>query len=54
MTDRLDAVLTHRVGGMICFVAVMLLIFQSIYSFAAWPMDQIDNATAFVSDAVTA
>ncbi len=45
ITDRLDAVLTHRVGGLICFVAVMFLIFQSIYSFASWPMDQIDNAT---------
>lgn len=54
VTDRLDAVLTHRVGGLICFLLVMFLIFQSIYSFASWPMDQIDNATTFVSDAVIA
>ena len=53
ITDRLDAVLTHRVGGLICFVAVMFLIFQSIYSFASWPMDQIDNATTFVSERIT-
>lgn len=54
MTDRLDAILTHRVGGLICFVAVMFLIFQSIYSLAGWPMDLIDAATTFVADMVTA
>ncbi len=54
VTDRLDAVLTHRAGGLICFVAVMFLIFQCIYTFAAWPMDQIESATTFVSDTVTA
>ena len=53
ITDRLDAVLTHRAGGLICFVAVMFLIFQSIYSFASWPMDLIENATTFVSDRIT-
>ena len=53
ITDRLDAILTHRVGGLICFIAMMFLIFQAIYSFASWPMDMIDAATGFVSDAVT-
>lgn len=54
ITDRLDAVLTHRVGGLICFVAVMFLIFQSIYTFASWPMDLIDGVTGFLGDAVAA
>jgi ferrous iron transport protein B len=53
-TDRLDAVLTHRVGGLICFIAVMFLIFQSIYTFAGWPMDRIDEGTTFVADSITA
>ena len=53
VTDRLDAVLTHRVSGLICFVGLMFLIFQSIYSFASWPMDMIDAATGFASDAVS-
>ncbi len=53
ITDRLDAVLTHRVGGLICFVLVMFLIFQSIYAIAGWPMDAIDSATGWVTDGVT-
>ncbi len=52
LTDRLDAVLTHRIGGLVCFIAVMFLIFQSIYSFASWPMDQIDGATTAIAGGV--
>ncbi|TWU60523.1 Ferrous iron transport protein B [Rubripirellula tenax] len=53
ITDRLDSVLTHRIGGLVCFVLVMLLIFQSIYAFSSIPMDMIDGATGFVSDSVS-
>ena len=53
VTDWLDQVLTHRVWGLICFVLVMFLIFQSIYSFASWPMDRIDEATGAISDTIT-
>ncbi len=52
VTDRLDAILTHRIIGLVCFVFTMFLIFQSIYTFAAWPMDLIDAATSGLSDAV--
>ena len=52
VTDRLDAILTHRVIGLVCFVLTMFLIFQSIYTFAAWPMDLIDAGTSGLSDAV--
>ena len=52
VTDRLDAILTHRVMGLICFVIMMFIIFQSIYTFAAWPMDLIDAATSGITDAV--
>jgi len=52
VTDRLDAVLTHRVAGLFCFALTMFLIFQAIYTFAGWPMDLIDAATSGISDAV--
>lgn len=52
LTDRIDAVLTHRFWGLICFVLIMLLVFQSIYSVASWPMDRIDDATGFLSDGI--
>ena len=41
-TDRIDALLTHRVFGLIVFVAIMYLVFQSIYTFAQPMMDWID------------
>jgi ferrous iron transport protein B len=40
-TDRLDAVLTHRVGGLVIFLAVMFLVFQSIFVWARPLMDFI-------------
>jgi ferrous iron transport protein B len=41
-TDRLDAVLTHRVLGTLVFAAAMLLLFQSIFAWAAPAKDGID------------
>ena len=52
VTDQLDAILTHRVGGLVCFALTMFLIFQSIYTFASWPMDLIDAATGGLSNAI--
>ena len=42
-TDRLDRVLTHRVGGAVVFLVVMFLLFQSIYT-AAWPLMKLIDA----------
>ncbi len=44
-TDRADAILTHRVWGLVCFAAVVLLVFQSIYTLADWPMRGIEGLT---------
>jgi ferrous iron transport protein B len=38
-SDRLDRLLTHKIWGSLIFVAVMTLMFQSIFSFARLPMD---------------
>lgn len=54
LTDRLDGILTHRIWGLLCFVAVMFLVFQSIYSIASWPMDRIDEVTGYLADGVSA
>ncbi len=40
-SDKLDRVLTHKIWGTVIFVAVMALMFQSIFTFAKWPMDAI-------------
>ena len=53
-TDQIDAVLTHRFLGLISFLTIMFMIFQSIYSFASIPMDLIDGMTGWASDVVVA
>ncbi len=47
---RLDAVLTHRVWGPVIFVAMMLVVFQSIYSWAGPFMDAIEAGVAWIGD----
>ena len=42
ISDRLDAVLTHRVWGWLTFLAMMTLMFLCIFTVAQYPMDWID------------
>ncbi|MBI3875941.1 MAG: ferrous iron transport protein B [Verrucomicrobia bacterium] len=47
-SDKLDRVLTHKVWGLLIFVALMALMFQSIFTFAKIPMDFLtDTVDAF-------
>jgi ferrous iron transport protein B len=43
-SDKLDRVLTHKVWGTAIFVAIMALMFQSIFTFAQIPMDALQSA----------
>jgi ferrous iron transport protein B len=43
-TDRADRVLLHPVWGVLVFAAMMVLLFQSIFTWAAPMMDVIDGA----------
>jgi ferrous iron transport protein B len=42
-SDRLDRVLTHKLWGTLIFIAIMALMFQSIFSFARLPMDALQS-----------
>ena len=42
-TEKIDNIITHKVVGPIIFFAIMLLMFQSIYSWSSFPMDLIDG-----------
>lgn len=53
-TDRIDAVLTHRLGGPLIFFAVMLLVFQAIFDWSTYPMDWIESAFGSLSAFLTA
>lgn len=50
LSDKLDGVLTHKVWGTIIFVAIMALMFQSIFNFAEWPKEKIEQGVGFLSD----
>jgi len=52
VSDRLDRVLTHKIWGTLIFVGIMALMFQSIFTFAKWPMDGIGAALSWFGDKV--
>ena len=52
-TDRIDALLTHRVFGLVVFAAVMYLVFQGIYTFAQPLMDLISAGFDALKEAVS-
>lgn len=56
LTDRIDAVVTHKVFGPIIFSMILLLMFQAIFSWATPFMDIIDllfiEAGSWVSEAL--
>jgi ferrous iron transport protein B len=54
LSDKLDRVLTHRVWGVVIFVSVMALLFQSIFTFAKIPMDLLTQAVDGVGNWVGA
>ncbi|HLA55820.1 MAG TPA: ferrous iron transport protein B [Flavobacterium sp.] len=44
--SKLDKILTHKFFGYVIFFAILFLIFQSIFSWSALPMDFIDSTFA--------
>lgn len=47
-TDRVDAVLTHKIGGAIMFAAVMMVVFQALFSWSEPAIAAIEDAVAAV------
>jgi len=52
LSDRMDAVLTHKIWGMLIFVGIMALMFQSIFTFAEYPMRGIEAAVKWFGGVV--
>jgi ferrous iron transport protein B len=53
LSDKLDAVLTHRVWGWLAFLSAMVLMFFFIFTVANYPMEWIDAGIAELSRLVT-
>ncbi|MDB6040749.1 MAG: iron transporter, partial [Verrucomicrobiales bacterium] len=52
-SDKLDRVLTHKIWGLLIFLGIMALMFQSIFSFARLPMDLLQNGVGWFGERVS-
>lgn len=43
VSDRIDRILTHKIFGFIIFIAILLFIFQSIFTWSTYPMGLISD-----------
>ncbi len=43
ISSRIDSILTHRIWGYLIFLAVLVIVFQSIFSWANYPMGAIES-----------
>ncbi|QDH78579.1 ferrous iron transport protein B [Echinicola soli] len=53
LTDKLDKVFLHKIGGYAIFLGILLLIFQAVFAWSAVPMDLIDGFFASLSASVS-
>jgi ferrous iron transport protein B len=51
-SDKLDRTLTHRVWGTLIFVGIMMLMFQSIFTFARIPMEALQNGVDWLGGVI--
>src|SRR5262249_219233 len=51
-SDKMDRVLTHKIWGTLIFIAIMALMFQSIFSFAKYPMEAMQAVVDWVGSVV--
>jgi ferrous iron transport protein B len=52
VSERIDAVVTHRFVGPLILLLVMILVFQTIFSWANLPMNLIDHVFGALGEAV--
>ncbi|MEO6051372.1 MAG: ferrous iron transport protein B [Pyrinomonadaceae bacterium] len=52
LTDKIDRVLTHKFFGLVILVGVLLVVFQTIFSWASLPMDLLEKGFGAISDFV--
>ncbi len=52
LTDKVDRLITHPIWGPLIFILIMLLMFQSVYSWADTPMTWIENGFAALGQTI--
>lgn len=54
ISEKIDKVLTHRFFGLIILVTILLLVFQTIFSWSSLPMDLLEKGFGAIGDLVRA
>ncbi|HEV7701032.1 MAG TPA: ferrous iron transport protein B [Pyrinomonadaceae bacterium] len=54
ISEKIDRVLTHRFFGLAILILVLLVVFQTIFSWASLPMDLLEKGFGALGDAVKA
>ena len=54
LSEKIDKVLTHKFFGLLILVAVLLVVFQTIFSWSSLPMDLLERGFGAISDLVRA
>ena len=49
-SDKIDNILTHKFFGLVILIAVLLLVFQTIFSWANLPMDLLETSFGALGD----
>ena len=49
-SDRLDAILTHKIWGLAIFLLILFIIFNAIFAWSAYPMDWIESGFGLVTE----
>ncbi len=52
LSEKIDRVLTHKFFGLVILVAVLLIVFQTIFSWATLPMDLLEKGFGGLGDLV--
>jgi ferrous iron transport protein B len=52
LSEKIDRVLTHRFFGLVILVAILLLVFQTIFSWASLPMDLLEQGFGTLAEFV--
>ncbi len=53
-SNTLDAILTHRIFGLLIFFVILFGVFQSIFNWSQYPMNVIENAFIGIENYLTA
>ena len=52
VSNKIDKILTHKIFGFIIFFAILMFIFQAIFSWSAYPMSLIENLFIWLQSSV--